>query len=632
MTRSSFPSGPPAGPVVDTRRSPWARHRPLPLGDVRLRGGFWAKHLATVRQVTLRQQFAECEGTGRIDNFRRAAGKRGGEFQGRFYNDSDLYKWLEAASFALAIEADPELGGLVERAVPEIAAAQSPDGYLHTYYTLERATLRWTNLPVAHELYCAGHLIQAAVAHHRATGARSLLDIATRFADLICATFGPEARRGTDGHEEIEMALVELYRETRNPAYLERAGFLLDERGRPSSGLRGLPYFQDHRPVREQAEIVGHAVRAVYLACGMADVYAETGEPALLSALQRLWESAFTRKAYVTGGLGACWEGEAFGQDHELPSERAYAETCAAIGGFMWNWRMLLLTGEARFADWMETALYNGILAGISLDGTAYFYQNPLADRGGHRRQPWFGTACCPPNLARLLLSLPGYLGTTSDAGLWLHQYATGTVRATLADGAPVALSIETGYPWAGLVRLTVEATGAGSWGLHLRVPGWCEAASLAVNGEPGRTGLGPGAYASVERPWRAGDTVELDLSMPVRQIHGSPQVSATEGRVALARGPLVYCLEQADRPARDVWGIVLEPDAVFVAEDAPDLLGGVTVLRGPGTRPPGPPSIDRFPLVAVPYYAWANREPGPMAVWILKDVTEQKSRNSPIP
>jgi DUF1680 family protein len=618
-----------AGPVVDTRKSPVGRHLPLPVGDGAVTGGLLGERLATIRRVSLRQQHQACEETGRIANFRIAAGKQPGEFQGRWYNDSDLYKWLEAAAFALATGPDPELARLVEQAVVEIADAQQPDGYLHTYYTFGRAGERWSNLPVAHELYCAGHLIQAAVAHHRATGSPGLLAVATRFADLIAATFGPGGpggpgrRRGTDGHEEVEMALVELYRETGQRRYLESAGFLLDERGQPTSGLRGLPYFQDHRPIREQDEIVGHAVRATYLACGMADAYAETGEAALGAALDRLWDSAFTRKAYLTGALGARWEGEAFGAEGELPNESAYAETCAAIGGFMWNWRMLLLRGEARYADWMETQLYNAILPGISLDGTTYFYQNPLADRGGHRRQPWFATACCPPNIARLLLALPGYLATTGRdpdgpaAGLYLHQYVTGAVRATLASGDAVALTTETRYPWAGRVRLAIEAGGRAPWALQLRVPGWCEAATVAVNGERVGSGPHPAGYARVERAWRAGDVVELDLAMPVRRVHGRPSVAATANRAALTRGPLVYCLEQADRPARDVWGIMLEPDAAFAAEEAPEVLGGVVVLRGPGIRPPGPPSIERFPVVAVPYYAWANREPGPMAVWL---------------
>jgi DUF1680 family protein len=618
------PSTPPSrargvepGPVVDTRRSPFARHRSLPLAAVRIEGGFWGPRLDQIRRVTLPRQYETCEATGRIDNFRRAAGRRGGEYQGRVFNDSDLYKWLEAAALALATGPDAGLARRVEEGITEIAAAQAPDGYLHTYHTLERAGQRWTDLPVAHELYCAGHLIQAAVAHHRATGSPALLDIATRLADCISATFGPGRRRGTDGHEEVEMALVELYRETGRRAYLETAAFLLDERGQPSSGLAGLPYYQDHRPIREQDEIVGHAVRATYLTCGMADLYAETGDAALLAALKRLWTSAFMRKAYVTGGLGARWEGEAFGADHELPNERAYAETCAAIGGFMWNWRMVLLTGEARFADWMETALYNGILSGLSLDGTAYFYQNPLADRGGHRRQPWFATACCPPNIARLLLALPGYVATVSGDGLFLHHYARGTVGRTVPGGAGVTLAVETRYPWDGRVRIEVLESPAAPWPLHLRVPAWAEAGTLRVTGRAAPASVETGTYAHVERAWRAGDLVELELPMPVRRLHGSPVCEATAGRVALARGPLVYCIEQADRPARDVWGIQLERDATFVAEEVPELLGGVTVLRGHGIRPPGPPRIDRFPVTAIPYYAWANREPGPMQVWI---------------
>jgi hypothetical protein len=370
--------------------------------------------------------------------------------------------------------------------------------------------------------------------------------------------------------------------------------------------------------VREQSEIVGHAVRAVYLACGMTDVHTETGDAGLLAALERLWQSAFTHKAYVTGALGARWEGEAFGAEDELPNERAYAETCAAIGGFMWNWRMLLVRGKARFADWMETALYNAVLPGISLDGTEYFYQNPLADRGGHRREPWFATACCPPNLARLLLSLGGYLATTTDTGLFVHHYATAGVRATL-PGSAAALAVETRYPWSGRVRLTVRESGSAPWSLHLRVPAWCETATLSVNGALVGAGARLAGYLTVDRVWRAGDVVELNLAMPVRRVRDRPAVAATAGRVALARGPLVYCFEQADRPARDVWGMLLEKDAPFMAEEAPGLLGGVVVLRGQAVRPPGPPSIASFPVVAVPYYAWANREPGPMAVWLLE-------------
>lgn len=631
--------------VVDTRRSPHSRLRPVPLGAVRLDDAFWAPRLRTVRSVTLRQQYERCEQTGRIDNFRRAAGKKQIDFQGRYYNDSDVYKWLEAASFALATDPDGELERLVDTVIAEIAAAQAPDGYLNTYFTFDHAGERWADLANKHELYCAGHLIQAAVAHHRSTGRSSLLDVALRLADHVCDTFGPHARSGTDGHEEVELAMVELYRATGNRRYLDQAIFFLGQRGQQPPVLSGSPYHQDHLPVREQAEIVGHAVRAMYLACGMADVVAETGEAALRRAVERLWRSAFGRKAYVTGGLGARWNGEAFGDDYELPNERAYAETCAAIGGVMWNWRMLALTGEARYADWLEMALYNGVLSGISLDGTTYFYQNPLADRGQHRRQPWFGTACCPPNIARLLLSLPGYIASTSDEGFWLHLYAGGTVRAILAGGT-LALRVETRYPWDGRVRLEVQAAPEGEWSLCLRVPGWCSGATASVYGAGERESRGageqgadaaaePGTYVELRRAWRAGDALELDLAMPVRRLASHPHVLANTGRVALARGPLVYCLEGVDHPSVDVWDVDLPADAPLAAQDAPDLLGGVVVLRGEGLLGDGAARHDRLyravehqpappapttrstPLVAIPYYAWANRAPGPMQVWL---------------
>jgi DUF1680 family protein len=623
-----------AGPVVDTRRSPFCRLHPLPLTALRPEDGFWGPRLRTVAQVTLRQQYEQCERTGRIDNFRRAAGKKQIDFQGRFYNDSDVYKWLEAASYALAVQPagvpDPELARLVESVIAEVAAAQAPDGYLNTYFTFERAAQRWTDLDVMHELYCAGHLIQAAVAHHRATGSRSLLKVAIRLADHICATFGPQGRAGTDGHEEIEMALVELYRQTGNRTYLDRAGFFLDQRG--GGLLRRGAYLQDHLPVREQAEIVGHAVRATYLACGMIDVAMETGEEALTAAVERLWQSAFTRKAYITGGLGARWEGESFGADYELPNERAYAETCAAIGGFMWNWRMLLRSGEARYADWMETALYNGILSGLSLDGTAYFYQNPLADRGSHRRQEWFTTACCPPNIARTLLSLLGYAAGLSAEGLWLHLYIQGTLQAELPDREPMVLGVQTRYPWDGHVRLTVEVAPRHPCGLLLRVPGWCQGATMEINGRPAGVPAEPGSYAVLQRTWEAGDVVDLELPMPVRRMVAHPRVLADQGRVALARGPLVYCVEAVDHPGVDVWNLELPAGAPIRAEEAPDLLGGVVVLRGEAVAvgQPGwegrlyaplealPPAQRRpVPLLAVPYYAWANRRPGPMQVWL---------------
>ncbi len=383
-----------AAVVVDTRHSPFGRLRPLSLDEVTIDDTFWAPRRRVNHAVTLPEQYEQLERTGRLHNLRRAAGQEQGVFEGRFFNDSDVYKWLEAAAWTLATARDERLRAQVDDVIALIAAAQDADGYLDTYFTFDRAAERWTNLAVMHELYCAGHLIQGAVAHHRATGAHTLLDVATRLADHIVATFNPEGLQGADGHPEIELALVELARDTGDERYLRQAAFFVDQRGQQPPTISGKEYHQDHAPVRAQREVVGHAVRALYLYAGMTDVYAETGERAVREALDALWRDLQERKVYITGGAGARYEGEAFGDDYELPNRRAYAETCAAIAHVMWAWRMLLVTGEARYADAMETALYNGVLSGISLDGATYFYENPLSDRGGHRRQPWFGTAC----------------------------------------------------------------------------------------------------------------------------------------------------------------------------------------------------------------------------------------------
>ncbi len=626
--------------VVDTSASPHARLRPLPLADVRLSDGFWEPRRRINRRETLPSQYEHLEETGRLDNFRRASGKIAVPFRGLYFNDSDVYKWLEAASWSLATDPDPDLERMVDAAITEIADAQRPDGYLNTYFTFERAHERWTDFDL-HEMYCAGHLIQAAVAHFRATGARRLLDVAVRFADHICHLFGPEEegkRPAVDGHEEIEMALVELFRATGDRRYLYQARYFVDARGH---GLLGEPYgrfdpsySQDHEPLRDQREVVGHAVRALYLYCGATDVYAEIGEPDLLDALRRLWRNMTTKRMYVSGGLGSRYEGEAFGGDYELPNERAYAETCAAIAGVMWNWRLLLVSGEARYADLMEHTLYNAVLPGISLDGRRYFYQNPLADDGTHRRRPWFGCACCPPNVARLLASLPGYIYCTSDDAVWVHLYAEGTAAVDLGDHA-VRLAQRTDYPWDGNVEISVEE-GGGEFGLMLRVPSWCEeGCTPVVNGEAMDASFPPGSYAKVRRLWRAGDTVRLDLPMPVRRLESHPHVVENAGRVALARGPLLYCVERADNPGLDPRDLVLPAYSNPLVRFDPQLLGGVTVLdaraevlvpeeawkdrlyRTARPQPDGGQEAGSTTLRAVPLYAWANREPGAMRVWL---------------
>ncbi|CAA9567336.1 MAG: GH127 / GH146 [uncultured Thermomicrobiales bacterium] len=627
--------------VVDTARSEHARLRPVAVDAVRLDDAFWAPRLRANREVTLSAQYRLCEETGRIDNFRRLAGTVDAPFQGKYFNDSDVYKWLEAAAWALATEPDAELRKTVDELVETIAAAQRPDGYLNTYFARERAEERWTDLDL-HELYCAGHLFQAAVAHHRATGLRRLLDVATRFADHICDTFGPEAagkRTWSDGHPEVELALVELARATGNRRYLEQAAYFVGVRGHGRLGAPygrwGSEYHQDDTPFRAAEEVVGHAVRAVYFACGAADLLLETGEPALREASHRLWANATGRKMYAHGGLGARYEGEAFGEDWELPNARAYAETCAAIANAMWNWRLLLAEGEARYADVMELALFNNVLSGLSLDGETYFYQNPLADAGRHRRQPWFGTACCPPNIARMLASLPGYLYGVAEGEVWVHLYAASTATLRLPDGREIGLRQRTRYPWDGEIEIEVE--GEGEFALRLRVPGWCgTGATLEVNGRQAETALVPGSYAEVRRTWAAGDAVRLRLPMPVRRLESHPNVAENVGRVAVTRGPLLYCAEAVDNPGVDPRRVRLG-DGPVREEFRPDLLGGVVVLAADAIVPPeagwngalyravsaAADGADgkRVTLTAIPYYAWANREAGPMAVWLQTQV-----------
>lgn len=617
-------------PIVDTARSAHVRLRPLSLTAVQFEDAFWEPRRRINRTTTLSTQYDLLESTGRLNNFRRVTGETQGEFHGRFFNDSDIYKWLEAAAWSLATHPDPELERRVDATIALVGAAQDSDGYLNTYFSLERKGERWTDLAVMHELYCAGHLFQAAVAHHRATGKRSLLDIAIRFADHIDGIFGPGKRQGACGHPEVEMALVELARETGEDRYLRLAQFFIDQHGQKPPTISGRAYSQDHEPFREQRSVVGHAVRALYLYSGAADVYAETGERSLWDALDGLWHDLQDHKIYITGGAGSRYRDEAFGEEYELPNDLAYTETCAAIANVMWNWRMLLATGEARFADALETSLYNGVLSGLSLDGQQYFYQNPLADRGHHRRQEWFGTACCPPNVARTLSSLGGYVAATSGDGLWLHLYATGTLTATLDGVGEVEVRQRTDYPWDGEIALEVRAASPATFSLFLRIPAWAQGATAQVNGETVAAPLAPGSYLELRRRWAPGDTVQLSLPMPVRMLASHPYVVNNRGRAALMRGPLVYCVEQADHPGADVWELALPAQPDWRVTHEPGLLGGVTVLRtqalrqvdaatGPLYRPfdATPPRYAPAALTAIPYYAWANRDAGPMQAWL---------------
>jgi DUF1680 family protein len=435
-------------------------------------------------------------------------------------------------------------------------------------------------------------------------------------------------RHGIPDHPEIEMALVELYRTTDEKTYLDLSKFFFDKRGK---GLfDGSQYRIDHKPFRELTEIVGHAVMSLYLNCGAADIYIETGEQALWDALIRLWQSMTEHKMYVTASVGSRYEGEAFGEDYELPNVRAYAETCATVANVMWNWRMLLISGEERFADVMELAFYNGVLSGISLDGKEYFYVNPLADRGKHRRQRWFECACCPPNIARLLASLPGYFYSISPEGIWVHLYTQSTARLGVM-GNSVTVIQRTNYPWNGEVEIVLQLKKEASFSLFLRIPGWCRKAEVLVNGEAIKELIQPGRYLEIRRLWKPGDRLQLSFYMPIERIISHPYIMENIDRVALRRGPIIYCVEQADNPDYDVWSLMLPSDSPLEVEWVPNLLNGVMVIRGEAlaidteefkdqlyqssTNPPPTQRPVRF--TAIPYYAWANRESGPMTVWI---------------
>ncbi len=611
--------------VVDTSKSRCAKLRSVSLSSVKLTDKFWAKRIDVLGEITLPLQYEIMEETGRINNFRIASGKIKGDFVGFFFNDSDVYKWIEAVSFYLANNRSEKLEKLVDDVIEEIGLAQDEDGYINTYFTFERKQDRWTNLKDMHELYCAGHLIQGAIAHHRATGKTNFLNVAIKLADYLNRLFGPGRREGTPGHPEIEMALIELYRETNDKKYLNLAKFFIDERGKGIIG--GSSYHIDHKPFRELDEVVGHAVRSLYLNCGATDLYIETGENALLDVLERLWDNLVIKKMYITGGAGARKEGEAFGENYELPNETAYAETCASIANLMWNYRMLLALGEGRFADIMELCLYNGILSGISLDGKEYFYVNPLADRGKHRRQRWFACACCPPNIARTIASIPGYMYSTSPEGIWVHLYASNISEFNI-NGSNIKIEENTNYPWDGLIEFKI--LGNSIFKLFLRKPSWAKDYSVLVNGEKIQTVLENG-YVVIDKEWHNGDTVNLELNMEPELLESHPSVKANIGRVAIRRGPIIYCVEAVDNPWGDVWDLEISKD-VKLEKEYRDILGGVVVIRGKGYLN-SPDNWDRLYLtieeassikrevefVAIPYYAWANREPGPMEVWIKK-------------
>jgi DUF1680 family protein len=621
---------------------------PVPFTHVHLQDVFWAPRIETNRQATIPAEYRMCEDTGRIAAF-DLNWKEGDSNPPHIFWDSDVAKWIEAASYSLATHPDAVLEGLLDRVIAKIAHAQQPDGYLNTHYTQVEPGKRWTNLRDYHELYCAGHLIEAAVAHFQATGKRTLLDTLCRYADLIGDTFGTAdgKKRGYSGHEEIELALVKLYHVTGEKRYLALAQYFVDERGRqpyyfdqealarhedPANfWAHTYAYMQAHVPVREQAEVTGHAVRAMYLYSAMADLANESGDADLLAACERLWDDLCLKRMYITGGIGPSASNEGFTTHYDLPDEAAYAETCAAVGLVFWNHRMLQFEGNGRYADVMERALYNGTISGISLDGRSFFYVNPLASKGGHHRKGWFDCACCPPNIARLIASVGEYVYSQGERDAWVHLYAEGEGQLQVGDRR-VTLRQATRYPWDGAIRLSMAVDTPTAFALHLRIPGWCRKYHVAVNGTPVAQDVPvEKGYLGIERAWTDGDTVQLDLEMPVVYMQANPNVQQMLGRVALQRGPVVYCLEGCDHPGTPLDDIVLRgdvaADTLFAPEYISSLLGGVVVLKGTGMQSAQPDwegalyqqkAAQPAPinLTAIPYYAWDNRAAGEMRVW----------------
>ncbi len=615
--------------IADTVNSPFALLHTVGIGATRWTAGFWKKRFDLVKDAVIPYQWKvlndKVEGvplSHAMANLRIAAGLEKGEFKGMVFQDTDVYKWLEACAYVYAVTRDKDLDLLMDRVIQVISKAQRPDGYIQTFYTIQ-GKRPFTNYR-HHEMYCVGHLTQAACAHYRATGKRNLLKTACRACDNLYRHFivyEPWKSR-YPGHPEVEMALVELYRLTGNRNYLDLAKALVERRGQ----VKGDEYDQTHLPIKEMKKIKGHAVRACYLMAGCADLYMETGDRELFDTVERLWRNMAGRKRYITGAVGARRAGEAFGDDFELPLKGSYAETCAGIGNAMWNFRMLLATGDAKYADLMETCLYNCILSGISLDGKKYFYQNPHEVTGNVRRAGWFNCACCPPNVARTIGGAANLAYATSRDGIWVNLYGSSEFRGRLENGTGIGIIQETDYPWDGRVRLGISFDRAQKTALYLRIPSWAGNAVIEAGDETFNPV--PGKYAKIEKKWKKGNGVLLDLHMETLAMASDPRIQETAGKAAMTRGPIVYCLEQADLPQGfHPLNVSVEPGSSWEFAFRKDLLGGVGTLVGkgiymePGKRGEGiyfpfeEPKSREIGLVLVPYFSWANRSPGGMRI-----------------
>ena len=579
--------------------------------QVKITDSFWAPRLKSHVTTTLPVCIDLIENrTGRIKNFENAA-KGLGEHSGIYYDDSDVYKALEGMAYSLINNPDPELEKKADEWIDKFAAAQQEDGYINTYYTLIGLDKRWTDMDL-HEMYCAGHMIEAAIAYYKATGKRKLLDVSIRMADHMMTQFGPDKRHWVPGHEEIELALVKLYQVTNEEKYLDFAYWLIDERGhghgsRGGAGEWDKFHFQDEMPVREMTSIAGHAVRCTYLYCGMADVAALKQDTGYIDALHRLWDVVVMRNMYVTGGIGSSKHNEGFTEDYDLPNYEAYSETCASVGMVYWNSRMNQLTGDSKYIDVLERSMYNGALAGISLSGDRFFYVNPLASKGDHHRQEWYGTACCPSQISRFLPSIGNYIYGTSDNAVWVNLYIGNSADIQVGKET-LTLSQTTNYPWDGNIQLSVDKlTSPVEKEIRLRIPSWCKAYNVEVNGTKVTDTAIDKGYLVINKKWNTGDKISITLDMPVEVVAADPRVKANTGKRAIQRGPLVYCMEEIDNP-KDFLAQTITPSTTFDVAYNPSLLNGIITIT----------AKDNDKTIAlIPYYSWDNRNAGQMQVWI---------------
>ncbi|RCW62419.1 glycoside hydrolase family 127 protein [Halanaerobium sp. ST460_2HS_T2] len=636
----------------------------ISLKDVKIDDEFWNQRLEKNRTVTLEHQYQQLIKTGRLKNFKKAAGMEAGNFYGMFFNDSDVYKWLEAASYTLANIDDSKLSKRVENAIELIAEAQEDDGYLNTYFILEEPDKKWTNLGMMHELYCAGHLFQAAAAHYNSTGKKNLLDVACKFADLIDNKFRLSGHKGVPGHEEIELALVELYRATGNKNYLKLSEYFINNRGKhyfkkEVENLRDVAgadfeqnienfdnfemsryyqeffldennkydgsYAQDHLPVREQKEVKGHAVRAMYLYSAVTDIVLETGNHSLLKALDNLWNNMTKKKMYITGGIGSTHDYEGFTENYDLPNKSAYAESCAAVGSIMWNQRLLKVKGDAKFASIIERTLYNGLLSGVALSGDKFFYVNPLASDGDHHRKGWFHVSCCPPNIARLLASLEKYIYLQKEDGLYANLFISSELDTEI-EGQKITLKQSSDFPWDNNINYTINAENSVNFNLNVRFPDWAEEAEVFVNGQNEQVKV-KNNYLVINRKWKDSDQIKVVFEMLVKQIKSHPAVKENRNQVALMRGPLVYCLEEVDNNI-DLDNIIIPADSEINVKFE-KALNGFNYLEGEALienqavwedklyLEKSEVEYNEFKFKAVPYYLWDHRDPGQMRVWL---------------